>query len=264
MRDDARGTQDAHGSLPGRGLVLVADEEPVFQLGAMTILGGVGMATVAVPGDRLVEAVLSHQRDATLTRAALTRAAPTRAPLTAAGPTRAASSDEGAQPLGLLLDATLGSGPYAVDTVAALTSAVPGLGVVVVIGRMGNPGLVEVLEAGARALVHRQCSPEELVAAVRSALDGTNWVSAPLAGPVRAELLSESSGDRSHALTPRELEVLRGLALGRTNVAIGSSLGISEHTVRNHVHSVLRKLGVANRTDAVATALRRGLVDLAD
>ena len=167
-------------------------------------------------------------------------------------------------PGGLLLDAGLGDGPYAVDTVAALASAVPGLGIVVVIGRPGGTGLLDVLEAGARALIHRQCTPEELVAAVRSALDGTNWVSGPLAGPVRAELLAESSEGRGDALTPREVDVLRGLARGRTNAAIGTSLGISEHTVRNHVHAVLRKLRVANRTDAVATAVRRGLVDLAD
>ena len=49
---------------------------------------------------------------------------------------------------------------------------------------------------------------------------------------------------------------------GATNAEIGGRLGISEHTVRNHVHSVTRKLGVANRTDAVASGLRRGLVDL--
>jgi DNA-binding NarL/FixJ family response regulator len=45
-------------------------------------------------------------------------------------------------------------------------------------------------------------------------------------------------------------------------VAIGQALGISEHTVRNHVRAILAKLAVANRTDAVTTALRRGLVDL--
>ena len=70
------------------------------------------------------------------------------------------------------------------------------------------------------------------------------------------------SGESPPELSRRELEVLRWLATGATNAQIAQRLAISEHTVRNHVHSVMRKLGVATRTDAVATALRRGLVDL--
>jgi DNA-binding NarL/FixJ family response regulator len=70
------------------------------------------------------------------------------------------------------------------------------------------------------------------------------------------------SGERAPELSRRELEVLRGLATGATNAQIAVRMGISEHTVRNHVQSVMRKLAAASRTDAVATGLRRGLVDL--
>ena len=128
--------------------------------------------------------------------------------------------------------------------------------------RAPSVGMVEAMESGALALVHRGCTPEELVAAVSAALGGQNWVAAPLAGVLRAELLREVSGERPPELSRRELEVLRWLATGATNAQIAQRLAISEHTVRNHVHSVMRKLGVATRTDAVATALRRGLVDL--
>ena len=63
-------------------------------------------------------------------------------------------------------------------------------------------------------------------------------------------------------LTPRELEVLRQLALGLANRTIAGRLGISDQTVKFHVASILGKLGAANRTDAVRRAARRGLVDL--
>jgi DNA-binding NarL/FixJ family response regulator len=61
-------------------------------------------------------------------------------------------------------------------------------------------------------------------------------------------------------LSPRELEILVELARGRSNREIGRTLHISEHTAANHVRSILRKTGCANRTEAAGYALRRGLV----
>lgn len=212
--------------------MLVADSEPIFRLGALTILDQAGFRAEPFPGQvELVPAML----------ALAAREFPPRA---------------------LILDARLGSGSYAQDTIAALCSAIPELAVVLVVDRLGPPGLVGAMEVGARALLSRLSTPEELFAALRAALVGTNWVSGDLAGLVRAELLAEASGDRVDELTPRERMVLDGLAEGRTNAIIGQHLGISEHTVRNHVHAVLRKLGAANRTDAVAVAVRRGLIDI--
>jgi DNA-binding NarL/FixJ family response regulator len=177
----------------------------------------------------------------------------------AAGP---AAVGGNAGPAVVVLDASLGSAPYARDLVAAL-SAGPHPTAVVVVARSARPdGLVAALASGARALVHRWCTPGELVEAVTSALAGTDLVAAPLAGLLRAEMLAAASGGGSQQLSGRELQVLRGLARGATNATIGTSLGISEHTVRNHVRAILAKLGASNRTDAVTTALRRGLVDL--
>lgn len=166
------------------------------------------------------------------------------------------------RPEAVLLDADVGSRPYAADLVATLATRAPDVAVVVLVRRVQAVGIVAAMEAGAKALVHRQCTDEELVAAVQAALRGQNWVAAPLAGVLRGELLTEVSGDRPKDLSPRELEVLRGLASGASNAEIGRRLGISDNTVRNHVHSLMGKLGVANRTDAVATGLRRGLVEL--
>ena len=165
-------------------------------------------------------------------------------------------------PAAVVVDASLGLRPYGTDVVAALAARAPQLAIVVLVRRAQPVGMVEAMESGARALVHRRCAADELVAAVSAALGGQNWVAAPFAGILRGELLSEVSGERPTELSRRELEVLRGLATGATNAQIGQRLAISEHTVRNHVHSLMRKLEVANRTDAVATGLRRGLVDL--
>ncbi|MGH2805253.1 MAG: response regulator transcription factor, partial [Thermoleophilaceae bacterium] len=62
-------------------------------------------------------------------------------------------------------------------------------------------------------------------------------------------------------LSPRELEILRLLARGRSNREIGGDLVISEHTAANHVRSILRKTGCGNRTEAASYAFRLGLVD---
>lgn len=65
----------------------------------------------------------------------------------------------------------------------------------------------------------------------------------------------------TEALTPRELEVLRLVSLSRTTDEMASELGISAHTVRNHVRHFRRKLGAATKLEAVLTALRRGILD---
>ena len=63
-------------------------------------------------------------------------------------------------------------------------------------------------------------------------------------------------------LTPREVEVLHQLAKGRANKEIADVLKISEHTVKDHLKSILGKLHVADRTEAVTAALQRGIIHL--
>lgn len=208
----------------------VLDGEPLFRMGALSALGGSG----------LFEAV----------------------PVDPRGPGGPAAEIAALDPAAVVLDASLGARPYAADVVAELLARSPRLAVVVTVGRARPAGLVEVIELGARALIDRRCSPDELVAAVAAAVRGQNWVAAPLAALLRRELAAEAAGQAPPDLSAREVEVLRLLARGGTNAEIGRRLGISEHTVRNHVHSIMRKLDVGTRTDVVATAVRRGLVDI--
>jgi DNA-binding NarL/FixJ family response regulator len=92
--------------------------------------------------------------------------------------------------------------------------------------------------------------PEEADLVVDGPADG------PTGGLPRLDLEAESP------ITPRELEVLRLVAHGLDNKTIGQELAISTHTVKYHVASLLAKLGVRSRTEAVAQAIRRGLVPL--
>lgn len=214
--------------LPAR--VLIADSEPVFAAGAATVLAAAGLSPVP----------LDPEQPSVLEQA------------------------ESVRPGALLLDADLAARPYGSDLIEAVVRAVPGIAVVVLVRRPAAVGLVSALEAGARALVHRRCTAEELVAALAAALADQNWVSSELAGTLRAELLGEASGSHGAELSRRELEVLAVMATGATNSQIGQDLGISQHTVRNHVQSLMRKLGVSTRTDAVATGMRAGLIDIRD
>ncbi len=109
------------------------------------------------------------------------------------------------------------------------------------------------LRAGAKAFLVKDVSPRDLVECVRAVHAGRTWVSQQVA----AKLVAHVTNVR---LTRRELAVLRLLAAGNSNREIGDALGISDGTVKIHVTHLFAKLGVASRTEAINTALRRGLV----
>lgn len=83
-----------------------------------------------------------------------------------------------------------------------------------------------------------------------------------LRGEAMADAAPAKAAGRGSQLTPRQLEVLSELCLGRSNKAIANSLGLSENTVRVHVAAILEQFGVYSRTEAVLEAQRRGLVQV--
>ncbi len=118
------------------------------------------------------------------------------------------------------------------------------------------------IEAG-RGWISRESTGEELAAAIRAVAAGLVVLDPGFAAILHEE--PHDSDDRVNGealLTPRELDVLRWLALGLPNKAIALQLGISEHTVKFHVGSVLSKLDARSRTEAVMTAARLGLLTL--
>jgi DNA-binding NarL/FixJ family response regulator len=109
------------------------------------------------------------------------------------------------------------------------------------------------LRAGAKAYLVKDVSPQDLVACIRAVHAGRTWVSPSVA----AKLVARVTNVR---LTAREVGVLRQLAAGKSNKEIADALGISDGTVKIHVTHVFSKLDVTSRTEAIATAVRRGLV----
>ena len=120
----------------------------------------------------------------------------------------------------------------------------------------GDADIERALDAGARGYVVKGMVREELLSAIRAVHAGRKHVPAALA----AKLVDHLSSER---LTQRELEVLQQIARGLRNKEIGGELGIAEDTVKMHVKSILMKLGVNDRTEAVTLALRRGIIHLA-
>lgn len=115
---------------------------------------------------------------------------------------------------------------------------------------------------GGRGWVSRAAGAEELAVALRAVAAGFVVVEPGLVRAADEEGSEDGVPSGGGPLTPRELEVLGWLALGLPNKAIALKLGISEHTVKFHVGSVLSKLDAGSRTEAVTTAARRGLLAL--
>jgi DNA-binding NarL/FixJ family response regulator len=140
----------------------------------------------------------------------------------------------------------------------ALTQAVcresPQCRVIILSTYEGEEEIHQALEAGARAyLLKKDTLGEDALKAIRAVFAGQHYIPPPVAA-VLAERMHRSE------LTARELDVLNGIAAGLSNKRIGDRLGISEGTVKIHVTNILSKLGAADRTEAVTTAIRRGIV----
>ena len=116
--------------------------------------------------------------------------------------------------------------------------------------------LADALEVGARGFVLKEAPLHDLVRAVERVAAGDAYVDPVLAGI----LVGAPTTDQVPTLPPREREVLRLLADGRSNDAVAAELGISTETVRTHVRKAMAKLDADTRTHAVATALRQSLI----
>jgi NarL family two-component system response regulator YdfI len=122
-----------------------------------------------------------------------------------------------------------------------------------------------LLRSGVRAILCRESDPDDVLCAIYAAYDGLVLLS-----PATAESLAAVYGDvpleveeeLSEEITSRETDVLRMLAEGLVNKDIAARLGISEHTVKFHISSILDKLGASTRTEAVTLGIRRGLIPI--
>jgi two-component system response regulator NreC len=131
---------------------------------------------------------------------------------------------------------------------------------VVVLTMQSDPAFArEALQAGARAYVLKEAAGAELVTAVRTAADGGTYLNPQLGARMAAE--RSAPAEAPDDLSPREVEVLRLIALGHTNAEIGEQLFLSVRTVETHRSHIQRKLRLTTRADLVRYALDRGLLE---
>jgi DNA-binding NarL/FixJ family response regulator len=140
-----------------------------------------------------------------------------------------------------------------VQVVEQIRAQFPSAAIVILTTYDTDNDIERALRAGAKAYLVKDVSPQDLIACIRAVHAGRTWVSPNVA----AKLMAHVTNVR---LTQRELAVLRLLAAGNSNREIAEALGISDGTVKIHVTHLFSKLDVTSRTEAITTALRRGLV----
>ncbi|MEJ1973099.1 MAG: response regulator transcription factor [Lacunisphaera sp.] len=120
-------------------------------------------------------------------------------------------------------------------------------------GYEGDADIHAAFEAGVCGYVFKSATGEDLIPAIQAVATGRRWVPSDVAARLRL-------GNSFEPLTTRELEVLGQLARGQANKEIADTLGITEYTTKGHLKSILAKLRVADRTQAVIAAVQRGLI----
>jgi len=147
----------------------------------------------------------------------------------------------------------------------------PHVAVVVLTADDQEQTLFDAIRAGAAAYLHKDCDPAELVDSIRKVRSGQFVINEKIfsrpavASRVLAEFRELSVYGPGSArvfapLSPREVQILDSIAQGRTNKEVAYALAISEQTVKNHMSSILRKLSVNDRTQAVVYAIRQGWI----
>jgi two-component system response regulator NreC len=171
----------------------------------------------------------------------------------AGGVATTVSSLEAQTPDVLILDVHLGA-ENGLDAMPTLLDASPATRVLVLTMQDDPAFARKALRAGASGYVLKEAPRSELIEAVRAVGRGERYLHPNLAA--RAVL----EGEPADGLTPRELEILRLLALGHTNVQIAAELFLSVRTVETHRANLQRKLGVSGRAELVRCALERELI----
>lgn len=224
-------------AIQGKIRVVIADQQPMFRKGLEYFLSEaqeiIIIAEVSTEGD-LVNAVVTQIPDV------------------------------------VLLDISLASD--GMDLARVVKQHVPSVAVIIISPDPNDAGLFNAIKARAAGYVSRNIASEELINIIRRAAKGEyplndTFLSQPKVAAQVLEQFQDFSWGRGvesfvSPLTPRETEILSYMAKGYLNKQIASTLDISEQTIKNHVTSILRKLDANARTQAVITAVRRGIISL--
>lgn len=160
----------------------------------------------------------------------------------------------------LLLDLKM-PGYDGLDSLHALKAAVTTVPVVVLSGE-DSPALIrQAIESGAMGFIPKSSSHDLLIQALKLIVAGGVYLPVAAISKTPIEVIEPVAEEHEFTgLTPRQLEVLKGVVKGKPNKIIARELNVSEHTVKAHLSAVFRALGAKNRTDAVYQAARLQVV----
>ena len=142
-----------------------------------------------------------------------------------------------------------------VEAIQAIRAEFPAARIIALTTYEGDEDIYQALAAGANGYLLKDMLRTELIEIIRKVHQGYRGI--PPAVAAKLAVHTPRIG-----LTPRELEVLRLMAEGKSNLEIAAALGRAEGTMKIHVQNILQKLGAADRTQAVTLALRRGIIHL--
>jgi len=141
------------------------------------------------------------------------------------------------------------------EAITAIRSDFPDARIIVLTTYSGDAQAAAALKAGAAGYLLKSLVRKELIETIRTVHAGKRRIPPEIATEIAEHVADD-------ALTDREIEVLRGVAAGKSNKLIAAELDIAEGTVKTHMKSILPKLDASDRTHAVMIALKRGILDL--
>ena len=142
-----------------------------------------------------------------------------------------------------------------VEAAIVIRSEFPGAKMIALTTYGGDEDIRRALAAGVQAYLTKDVLHDELLKAIRAVNGGQTYLPAAVAASLAAQLPRPD-------LSAREVQVLALIVRGLANKQIAFTLGIAEHTVKNHVKNILSKLGVQDRTQAATAAIQRGIIHL--
>ena len=239
MTDNEGAGRRGGGVTPDRIRILIVDDHALFRVGISNILG--------------------RERDLDV----VGEAADGRSALETAGMT---------SPNIVLMDLSLPA-PGGLETTQRIRREYPAVAVIVMAQDEDEESLFASIKAGAAAFVIKDISPDDLIHVIRRVSQGEFLINDKVFSKpaVASRVLKEFRelavyGQEAQPifapLSPREVEILDNIAQGMTNKQVAYALSISEQTVKNHMSSILRKLAVNDRTQAVVYAMRQGWIKI--
>jgi DNA-binding NarL/FixJ family response regulator len=144
-----------------------------------------------------------------------------------------------------------------VDVLTAIGERRLSTRIIILTATADDSQIVEAVSLGAYGLMLKDAAADTLLACMRAVSMGNRWLPAAIVEPATArELKRRGTIEHSnHPLTPREREIVRLVAEGRSNKEIGLQIGVTEGTVKMHLHNIYQKLGINNRTALAALVL---------